>query len=58
MIDGIEIIRQRYDELVKAEGQIETIKNWIEGKTSYCNYVDVTDLKILLGIKKEETKNE
>lgn len=58
MIDGIEIVRQRYEELVKTEGQIETIKKWLENKTSYCNYVDVTDLKMLLGIKKGNLENE
>ena len=56
----IEIERSCYDELLKTEAKFDFVKKFLASKTSFNNYVDVTDLLLLLDIKKErkERKNE
>ncbi len=48
----IEIERDRYDEFIRKEAQLEFVKKWIKDKTSYNNYADISDLLLLLDIKK------
>ena len=43
-----------YTKLVKKEIQLELLKKMLKSKCSYNNYVDITDLLILLGIEKTE----
>ena len=51
-VPTVEIERVRYDEFIRKETQLEFVKKWLEGKTSYPNCTDITDLLLLLDIKK------
>ena len=52
---SVRISNERYVELVRKEAQFEFIKKMLETKN---DYTDITDVKILLDIKKEESENE
>ena len=45
---------ERYTELVKKETQLEFVKKLLKAKNSYNNYIDVSDLKVLLEIEEME----
>lgn len=51
-IPTIEVTQHRYDELIRKETQLEFVKKWLKDKTSYNNYADISDLLLLLDIKK------
>ena len=48
------VTNERYTELVKKETQLEFIKKMLKSKVSYNNYVDITDILMLLDIEKTE----
>ena len=48
----VEIERDRYDEFIRKEAQLEFVKKWLKDKTTYNNYADISDLLLLLDIKK------
>ena len=50
----IEITCARYEELIRKEAQLEVVKKWLRDKTAYNNYADISDLLLLLDIKKEQ----
>lgn len=53
----VELGCDRFEELVRKETQLEFIKKWVQSKTTYSNnYVDVSDLLVLLDLKKEQEK--
>lgn len=55
-IPTVELGCDRFEELVRKETQLEFIKKWVQSKTTYNNYVDVSDLLVLLDLKKEQEK--
>ena len=55
-LQTIEVDVMRYDELIRKEAQLDLIKKFVENKTSYINYADISDLKILLDIKERNKK--
>lgn len=55
-LQTIEVEAMRYDELIRKEAQLDLIKKFVENKTSYINYADISDLKILLDIKERNKK--
>ncbi len=48
----IEVEQGRYDELIQKEAQLEFLKKLVASKVSYNNYADISDLIVLLDIKK------
>ena len=46
--------QERFSELVRKETQLEFVRKWLESKTTYNNYADVSDLLLLLDVKKEQ----
>ena len=55
---SLNISNERYTELVLKETQLEFVKKLLASKISYNNYADISDLLLLLDVKKEETKDE
>ena len=50
----VEIEQGRFENLIRTEAQLEFVKKWLKDKTSYNNYADISDLLLLLDIKKEQ----
>lgn len=53
----IEIPRRRFEQLLHKEAHIDFVRKWLASKVTYNNYTDISDLLLLLDIKKGE-KNE